>query len=184
MHAHTHSSSDGTGRRGLIRLLCVVVAVGGGGGGALLLRTSAFTRETSPCPATVASACTPSRSGRSTQGRTAPVRKTAVIEAPCSPYTRQILSAVWTPTVPQSPPFVTGPKFQAAQAAREGASSSAASGSAPCVIVGGHSLWFRSFFREFLPQSASEGYCKKVRAATDSAMQCRAPGFFSGRGTS
>lgn len=38
----------------------------------------------------------------------------------------------------------------------------------PCIIVGGHSLWFRSFFREFIPDNATETYCvaaknKKMR---------------------
>jgi hypothetical protein len=33
----------------------------------------------------------------------------------------------------------------------------------PCIIVGGHSLWFRSFFREFIPTNATPENCVKAK---------------------
>ena len=33
----------------------------------------------------------------------------------------------------------------------------------PCIIVGGHSLWFRQFFREFIPTNATAENCVKAK---------------------
>lgn len=41
----------------------------------------------------------------------------------------------------------------------ESAFPSSTGHSSPCIIVGGHSLWFRSFFREFIPTNATAEYC-------------------------
>ena len=58
----------------------------------------------------------------------------------------------------------SGPAFDAARSARSIVRSQKAGGGGdPCIIVGGHSLWFRSFFREFLPATTDNPYCEKAK---------------------